>query len=139
VVVAVLGLAGLGWGVREWQGGGEATVSASAAVQPAAPAAPAAPPKPPLEAPAAPPAQVHVESTTRGVELVVDTSPAREEREIVHTVVAGDTLWAIAKHYIHDPWAYRDLAARSGIHNPDLIHPGDQVHIVFRGEGPTQP
>lgn len=60
------------------------------------------------------------------------TPPARQPRVFVHTVVRGDTLWAIAEHYISNPWKYPELARQSGIHNPDLIYPGDKVRIVFR-------
>lgn len=52
--------------------------------------------------------------------------------EIVHIVVPGDTLWAIAEHYIHDPFRYPELARLSRIRNPDLIYPGDRVRIIHR-------
>ena len=48
----------------------------------------------------------------------------------IHTVVRGDTLWAIAEHYLDDPWRYRELAKLSHIKDPDLIYPGDRVRIV---------
>ena len=44
-----------------------------------------------------------------------------------HTVVWGDTLWHISKHYLKDPFRYPDLARWSNIENPDLIYPGDEV------------
>jgi chemotaxis signal transduction protein/nucleoid-associated protein YgaU len=50
----------------------------------------------------------------------------------VHTVVKGDTLWAIAEHYLDDPWRYKELAQLSRIRNPDLIYPGNTVRIVIR-------
>lgn len=50
----------------------------------------------------------------------------------VHTVVKGDTLWAIAEHYLDDPWRYRELAQLSRIKNPDLIYPGNKVRIIIR-------
>ena len=51
--------------------------------------------------------------------------------EIIHTVVKGDTLWAIAKKYIHDPFLYPELARLSNIKNPHLIYPGNRVRIRF--------
>ncbi len=52
--------------------------------------------------------------------------------EIVHIVVRGDTLWAIAERYIHDPFRYPELARLSHIRDPNLIYPGDRVHIIYR-------
>jgi nucleoid-associated protein YgaU len=50
--------------------------------------------------------------------------------EIVHHVVPGDTLWDIAAHYLDDPFQYPELARLSQISNPDLIYPGDIIHII---------
>ncbi len=50
----------------------------------------------------------------------------------VHTVVRGDTLWAIAEQYLDDPWRYKELAQLSRIKNPDLIYPGNKVRIIIR-------
>ncbi len=63
-----------------------------------------------------------------------DTPPASHivTTEIVHIVVPGDTLWAIAEHYIHNPFRYPELARLSRIRNPDLIYPGDRVRIIHR-------
>ena len=49
---------------------------------------------------------------------------------MTHIVVAGDTLWDIAEHYLGNPYRYPNLARYSGIRNPNLIHPGDRVHII---------
>lgn len=51
---------------------------------------------------------------------------------IIHTIVKGDTLWHIAKRYIHDPFKYPQLARLSKIKNPDLIYPGNNVIIVIK-------
>lgn len=51
--------------------------------------------------------------------------------EIIHIVVKGDTLWAIAKKYIHDPFLYPELARLSNIKNPHRIYPGNRVRIRF--------
>jgi chemotaxis signal transduction protein/LysM repeat protein len=50
--------------------------------------------------------------------------------EIVHHVVPGDTLWDIAARYLDDPFQYPELARLSQISNPDLIYPGDIIHII---------
>ncbi|MBN2427185.1 MAG: chemotaxis protein CheW [Deltaproteobacteria bacterium] len=50
--------------------------------------------------------------------------------EIVHTVIRGDTLWHIAKHYLDNPLRYPELARLSRIENPHLIFPGDRVRII---------
>ena len=55
-------------------------------------------------------------------------------REFVHIVVKGDTLWAIAKKYLKNPFRYPELARLSEIKNPDLIYPGDTVRIRTREE-----
>jgi len=51
--------------------------------------------------------------------------------EIVHIVVKGDTLWAIARYHLQNPFLYPELAKLSKIKNPDLIYPGNRVHIIF--------
>ena len=52
-------------------------------------------------------------------------------REVVHTVRKGDTLWAIAKKYVNDPFLYPELARLSNIKNPHRIYPGNRVRIRF--------
>lgn len=51
-------------------------------------------------------------------------------QEIIHIVVRGDTLWHIAKRYLHNPLRYPELAELSRIRNPHLIYPGDRVRII---------
>jgi len=51
--------------------------------------------------------------------------------KIIHIIVKGDTLWAIAKHYLQNPFLYPELAKLSRIKNPDLIYPGNRVHIIY--------
>ncbi|WP_059019046.1 LysM peptidoglycan-binding domain-containing protein [Mycobacterium sp. M26] len=53
--------------------------------------------------------------------------PAPEPR--TYTVVAGDTLWAIAERFYGDGNRYPEIAAASGIANPDLINVGQVVTI----------
>ena len=54
---------------------------------------------------------------------------------ITHEVVKGDTLWDVAETYHSNPWRYPELAERSKIKNPDLIYPGDVVHIHIKVSG----
>lgn len=58
--------------------------------------------------------------------------PRMIEEKIIHVVVKGDTLWHIAKRYIHNPFKYHELARLSKIRNPDLIYPGNKVIIIIR-------
>ena len=51
--------------------------------------------------------------------------------EVLHIVVKGDTLWAIAKKYVHNPFLYPELARLSNIKNPHRIYPGNRVRIRF--------
>ena len=57
--------------------------------------------------------------------------PKKLIHEVVHTVVKGDTLWAIAKKYVNDPFLYPELARLSNIKNPHRIYPGNRVRIRF--------
>ena len=51
--------------------------------------------------------------------------------EVIHTVVKGDTLWAISKKYVNNPFLYPELARLSNIKNPHRIYPGNRVRIRF--------
>lgn len=55
-----------------------------------------------------------------------------EPCDCIHTVVRGDTLWAIAKRYTRNAFNYPALARQSGIRNPHRIYPGNQVRIIIR-------
>ena len=57
--------------------------------------------------------------------------PEKIIKEIIHTVVRGDTLWAIAKKYVNNPFLYPELARLSNIKNPHRIYPGNRVRIRF--------
>jgi nucleoid-associated protein YgaU len=59
--------------------------------------------------------------------------PPEPGRRITHVVARGDTLSHIAHRYLGDGARYPELARRSRISDPDLIHPGDIVTIVDQG------
>lgn len=64
-------------------------------------------------------------------ELEPNIKPEKIITEVIHTVVKGDTLWAIAKKYVNDPFLYPELARLSNIKNPHRIYPGNRVRIRF--------
>jgi len=63
--------------------------------------------------------------------LKQNIKPEKTITEVIHTVVKGDTLWAIAKKYVNDPFLYPELARLSNIKNPHRIYPGNRVRIRF--------
>jgi nucleoid-associated protein YgaU/chemotaxis signal transduction protein len=48
----------------------------------------------------------------------------------VYTVVKGDNLWSIAKRFTGNPLNYPRVAKDNSIATPDLIFPGQKVHLV---------
>ncbi len=52
-----------------------------------------------------------------------ETVPAR------YTVLKGDTLWGIAKRFLGDGARYKEIAALSGVSNPNLIYPGQVLTL----------
>jgi LysM repeat protein len=55
--------------------------------------------------------------------------PAPEPAARTYTVVSGDTLWAIAERFYGDGSKYQVIADASGVTDPDLIHPGQELTI----------
>ncbi len=47
----------------------------------------------------------------------------------VYVVKKGDTLWAIARRFLGDGRRYKEIAAASGVRNPNLIFPGQKLRI----------
>lgn len=82
----------------------------------------------------------YVEDTTDYLPAVEINLSGLEHRSIsgvrmlTHVVVKGDTLWDISKAYLNNPFRYPELAKLSEIKNPDLIYPGNIVHIHIKTE-----
>ena len=56
---------------------------------------------------------------------------AKSSEGIVHTVVAGDTLWDLSAKYLGSPWKWTTIWERNRfITNPHYIYPGIQV-VIF--------
>ncbi len=73
------------------------------------------------------------ESTIEKTEKVKVEKPVKiiaRRKVIIHVIVKGDTLWAIAKRYVNNPYRYPELARLSKIKNPDRIYPGNKVKII---------
>jgi len=59
---------------------------------------------------------------------------AKPSGGIVHTVVAGDTLWDLSAKYLGSPWKWTEIWERNRfLTNPHYIYPGIQVVIVPPG------
>jgi hypothetical protein len=59
---------------------------------------------------------------------------AKPSEGIVHTVVAGDTLWDLSAKYLGSPWKWTEIWERNRfLTNPHYIYPGIQVVIVLPG------
>jgi len=61
----------------------------------------------------------------RGIPLAADAPDS-------YVVKRGDTLWAISKVFLRDPWYWPEIwQVNPQIQNPHLIYPGDTLRLVF--------
>ncbi|MEV7025310.1 LysM peptidoglycan-binding domain-containing protein [Kitasatospora sp. NPDC093558] len=67
-------------------------------------------------------------TTAAPVDDAVSPPPADSAAQ-TYTVEPGDTLWAVAERFYGDGNRYRDIAAASGIDNPDVIDVGQVLTI----------
>jgi len=70
-------------------------------------------------------------STTTTQKAVVEQKrpTTGKEKPKTHTVVKGDTLWAIAKKYLGDGSKYTELAKLNNISNPNVIKIGQVIKL----------
>lgn len=70
----------------------------------------------------------------------------KSDAPLRYIVKKGDTLWAIATHFLQDPWQWPELwYVNTQVRNPHLIYPGDELLLYWvngrpllarAGEGP---
>lgn len=66
--------------------------------------------------------------TVRSAESL-ELKPSAPDRYVVQK---GDTLWALAQKYLHDPWYWPEIwDANPQVQNPHLIYPGDILSLYY--------
>ena len=72
-------------------------------------------------------------NTTETVQVPSGTRiPLAENAPDSYVVKRGDTLWAIAKVFLRDPWYWPEIwQVNPQVHNPHLIYPGDTLRLVY--------
>lgn len=68
-------------------------------------------------------------ATTQNTVKTTSVRPTTQEPPNVHTVVRGDTLWAICKKYLGDGSKFREIAELNDIKNPNLIRIGQVIRL----------
>ncbi|MEA3274580.1 MAG: LysM peptidoglycan-binding domain-containing protein [Pseudomonadota bacterium] len=69
-----------------------------------------------------------------GAVAQVELKPSHPE---TYTVRRGDTLWDIAGRFLREPWRWPEIwESNREIANPDLIYPGDVLHVTYRDGRP---
>lgn len=81
------------------------------------------------DAPPPPAPEAEAEIIEVAPAAVEEPTPPPPPAPRTYTVVEGDTLWAIAERFYGDGNRYPEIAAASGIANPDLINVGQVVTI----------
>jgi len=75
--------------------------------------------------------QVQAQVSAVKVATVSTTKPREVSKPTprTHTVVRGDTLWAICKNKLGNGAKYPEIAKLNGIKNPNLIFPGQVIKL----------
>ena len=62
----------------------------------------------------------------------------QEDAPLHYTVKKGDTLWAISKKFLKDPWQWPEVWTTNNtkVTNPHLIYPGQELILVYRNKHP---
>jgi hypothetical protein len=83
-------------------------------------------------APATPPASTANTSASQSDVRVQDDAPLR------YVVKKGDTLWAISKKFLKDPWQWPEVWTTNNtrVTNPHLIYPGEELLLVYKDKKP---
>lgn len=63
------------------------------------------------------------------VDQVREESPSGGQGDRVHTVVSGDTLWALSDRYLDDPRRWEEIADKNGIRDERNIQIGVELKI----------
>jgi nucleoid-associated protein YgaU len=87
------------------------------------------PPAPEAEAPQVAPVAEEAPAPAPEAEPAAPPPPPPPPAPRTYTVVSGDTLWAISERFYGDGSKYQVIADASGVSNPDLIHPGQELTI----------
>ncbi|AEG60013.1 LysM peptidoglycan-binding domain-containing protein [Desulforamulus ruminis] len=74
-----------------------------------------------------PPPPVYLEVVTLVEPVQTEASPPAEEK--THTVVAGDTLWAISGKYLGNPLRWREIAQLNGVKDERKLQIGTVLKI----------
>src|SRR5271155_4680877 len=71
-------------------------------------------------------------SSTQSSEVPRSGIPLADNAPDSYVVKRGDTLWAISKVFLRDPWYWPEIwQVNPQIRNPHLIYPGDTLRLVF--------
>lgn len=72
--------------------------------------------------------KVEIKQTeTQKTVSISSVRPSTKSPPKTHTVVRGDTLWAICKKYLGNGSKYPEIAKLNNIPNPNLIYPGQVI------------